>query len=250
VYADAHLPLDHRLLAHGVSLIAPTGAIFAGLSALVLAGGDEFATVDDAVEVALPPGQRWRPGAGVRVSVSSSGGDVVVDRHRLSRTGPVRTAVDLVRRHGVEDGVVLLDRLVQAGLADLAAVRAAAAELPRCRGSRVARDVTRLADGLAGSPQETRLRLLLHRAGLPAPVAQFRIFDGDGFVARVDFAYPELRLAIEYDGLWHAETGQFAKDRQRLNRLSAAGWKVIFVTAADLRNPERLIARLAAELAR
>jgi G:T-mismatch repair DNA endonuclease (very short patch repair protein) len=251
VYADARLPLDHRLMAHGVSLVAPTGAIFGGLSALVLAGGDEFATAEDAVEVALPPGMRWRPGPGVRVSVSSSHDhNVVVDRHGLSRTGPVRTAVDLVRRHGVEEGVILLDRLVRAGLADLAAVRAAAAELPRSRGSRVARDVTRLADGLAESPQESRLRLLLHRAGLPAPIAQFRIFDDDGFVARVDFAYPELRLAIEYDGLWHAEPGQFAKDRRRLNRLSAAGWRVIFVTAADLRHPDRLIARLAAELAR
>ena len=250
VYADARLPLDHRVVTYGVSLVAPKDAIFGGLSALVLAGGDEFATVQDAVEVALPLGRRWRPGPGVRVSVSSSDGDVVVDRHGLARTGPVRTAVDLVRRHGVPDGVVLLDRLVRAGLADLAAVRAATAELPRSRGSRVAREVSRLADGLAESPQETRLRLLVHRAGLPAPVAQFRIVDRDGFVARVDFAYPELRLAIEYDGLWHAEPGQFAKDRQRLNRLSAAGWRVIFVTAADLRHPERLVARLAAELAR
>ncbi|HLM06855.1 MAG TPA: DUF559 domain-containing protein [Blastococcus sp.] len=66
----------------------------------------------------------------------------------------------------------------------------------------------------------------------------------------MDFAYPELRLAIEYDGLLHAEPGQFEKDRGRLNRLSAAGWRVIFVTAADLRHPERLLARLAAALAR
>jgi very-short-patch-repair endonuclease len=94
------------------------------------------------------------------------------------------------------------------------------------------------------------VRLLVHRAGLPAPVAQFRVFDSDGFVGRVDFAHPEYRLAIEYDGLWHAEPGQFAKDRRRLNRLSAAGWRVIFVTAADLRDPERLVARVAAELAR
>jgi len=250
VYADARLPMDHRLLVHGVSLIAPPGAIFAGLSALVLAGGHAFASADDAVEVALPAGQRWRPGAGVRVSVSSSDDDVVVDRHRLSRTGPVRTAVDLIRRHGLEDGVVLLDRLVQAGLADLAAVRAAVAALPRCRGSRVARDVTRLADGLAESPQETRLRLLLHRAGLPAPVAQFRVFDDEGLIGRVDFAYPDLKIAIEYDGLWHAEPGQFAKDRKRLNRLSAAGWRGILVTAADVRHPELLIARLVSELAR
>jgi very-short-patch-repair endonuclease len=237
-------------MALGVSCVAPAGALFAGLSALVLAGGDEFATADDPVEVVLPVGRRWRPGPGVRVSVSSSVEDVVVDRHRLSRTGPVRMTLDLIRRGGVDDGVVLLDRLAQAGLADLAAVQAAAEKLPRSRGSRVARDVARLADGLAGSPQETRLRLLVHRAGLPAPVAQFRIFDAVGFVARVDFAYPELRLAIEYDGLWHAEPGQFAKDRQRLNRLSAAGWRVIFVTAADLRQPERLLAPLAAELVR
>jgi hypothetical protein len=250
VYADARVPLDHRLMAHGVSCVLPPGAVFAGLSALVLAGGNGFATVDDPVEVVLPLGRRWRPGPGVRVSVSSSVDDVVVDWAGLSRTGPVRTAVDLIRRGGLDDGVVLLDRLVQAGLADLAQVRAAAEKLPRSRGSRMARDVAGLADGLAGSPQETRLRLLVHRAGFPAPVAQFRILDREGFVARVDFAYPELRLAIEYDGLWHAEEGQFAKDRRRLNRLSAAGWRVIFVTADDLRHPERLIARLVAELAR
>jgi G:T-mismatch repair DNA endonuclease (very short patch repair protein) len=234
----------------GVSCVAPPGAVFAGLSALVLAGGDKFATADDAVEVALLPGSRWRPGPGVLVRISSSTDDVVVDRHGLSRTGPVRTALDLVRRGGLDEGVVLLDRLVDAGLADLTTVRAAAESLPRCRGSRLARDVARLADGLAGSPQETRLRLLLARAGLPAPVAQFRVFDGEGLVGRVDFAYPELKIAIEYDGLWHAEPGQFAKDRRRLNRLSAAGWRVVFVTAADLRSPDRLVARLAVELAR
>jgi very-short-patch-repair endonuclease len=68
------------------------------------------------------------------------------------------------------------------------------------------------------------------------------------FVARVDFAWPEHKLALEYDGLWHAEPGQFAKDRRRLNRLQAAGWRVVFVTAADLHDPERLLARIAAAL--
>jgi hypothetical protein len=40
-----------------------------------------------------------------------------------------------------------------------------------------------------------------------------------------------------------------AADRDRLNRLADAGWTVIFVTARDLRRPERLIARVAAALA-
>jgi G:T-mismatch repair DNA endonuclease (very short patch repair protein) len=109
--------------------------------------------------------------------------------------------------------------------------------------------VAALADGRAESPQETRVRLLVGRSDLPVPVAQYRVFDERGFVARVDFAWPDRRVAVEYDGLWHAEAGQFARDRQRLNRLQEAGWRVVFVTAADLRDPDRLVARIRAALA-
>jgi very-short-patch-repair endonuclease len=56
--------------------------------------------------------------------------------------------------------------------------------------------------------------------------------------------------SVEYDGAWHAEPGQFARDRERLNRLQAAGWRVVFVTAADLYRPGDLVARIAAALAR
>jgi very-short-patch-repair endonuclease len=90
---------------------------------------------------------------------------------------------------------------------------------------------------------------LIVRSDLPAPVAQYRVMDQCRFVARVDFAWPAQKIALEYDGLWHAEAGQFAKDRQRLNRLRAAGWQVVFVTAADLHSPELLIARIAEALA-
>jgi very-short-patch-repair endonuclease len=76
------------------------------------------------------------------------------------------------------------------------------------------------------------------------------VYDRARFVARVDFGWPEQRLALEYDGLWHAEPGQFALDRERLNRLTAAGWRVVFVTARDLHQPDRLIARIATALAR
>jgi len=105
-----------------------------------------------------------------------------------------------------------------------------------------------LADGLAESPQETRLRLTLGRSRLPAPVAQFVVRDNGGFVARVDFAWPGHRLALEYEGAWHGQGHQVAKDRRRLNRLAAAGWQVLFVTAEDLRHPEELLARIAAAL--
>ena len=75
-------------------------------------------------------------------------------------------------------------------------------------------------------------------------MAQFRVFGADGFIARVDFAYPELKIAIEYDGAWHGEAGRLTKDRERLNRLFDAGWQVVFVTAADMHDPEALIRRI------
>jgi very-short-patch-repair endonuclease len=250
VYADAELPVDHLLQARGASLVAPPGAAFAGLTAVVLWGGGEFATAADDVEIVVPPGIRWQPGPGIAVRTASLSGDVVEDRAGLRRTERVRTAVDLIRRGRADDGVVLLDRLVNAGIVRLHSVRNAVAELPRCRGSKLAREIIDLADGLAESPQETRLRLLIRRAGLPAPKAQYRVFDDDGFVARVDFAYPELKLAIEYDGQWHAESGQLGRDRRRLNRLSEAGWRVVFVTAADLHHPDALARRIARALAR
>lgn len=80
-------------------------------------------------------------------------------------------------------------------------------------------------------------------------MAQLNIRHEGRFVARVDFGHPEQRLAIEYDGAWHGGPAQPAKDRARRNRLLAAGWRVLFVTAADLRDPVGLAARIAAALA-
>ena len=144
--------------------------------------------------------------------------------------------------------MIAVDRLVQSGCVDLPSVRRRAAGWAG-RGSRRAQAVCALADGLAESPQETRLRLLAHRSPLPRPIAQHRVVNAGSFVARVDFGWPEHRVALEYDGLWHADPDQFRKDRQRLNRLSAAGWRIVFVTAADLHHPEQLLARIADALA-
>ena len=244
VYADAELPVTHLLHARAVRLVAPTEAVFAGLTAVVLWGGAEFATAADPVEVVRPTSTRWQPGPGVTVRNACLDGGVVTDRTGWRRTSRVRTAVDLIRRSHLDDGVVLLDRLVNARIVPLEPVGTAVAAHPRCRGRKRAREVVALADGLAESPQETRLRLTLLRGGLPPPTAQHRVFDAQGFIARLDLAYPELKTAIEYDGAWHGERGQLRPDRERLNRLTAAGWIVLHLTAADLHNPRRVVAQV------
>ena len=81
---------------------------------------------------------------------------------------------------------------------------------------------------------------------------QFEIFDGRVFVGRVDFAYPEDRVAIEYDSYEH-HVGKAAllRDSTRRKALLAAGWTPLSATAADVRaGGARLAAAVRAALHR
>jgi len=247
VYACASLPLTHRLRARAANSLLLPRSVVAGRSAATCAGLD-LASPDDDVELLVPPDSRAGAASGLRVHRTALGAAEVRVRNRVRVTSPVRTTIDLARTRPLVEAVVLVDRFIQAGLADLELARSAATGLSG-RDCRHVREVLALADGLAGSPQETRVRLVLAGSALPQPVPQFTMRHRGAFVARVDFGWPQQRLALEYDGLWHAEPGQFAADRERLNRLLAAGWRVLFVTAADLRRPDQLLARVAAALA-
>ncbi|HEV7453176.1 MAG TPA: hypothetical protein VGO16_17705 [Pseudonocardiaceae bacterium] len=68
------------------------------------------------------------------------------------------------------------------------------------------------------------------------------------FVDRADLAFPDRRLAVEYDGVWHGTPLQVGQDGDRLNRLHAAGWDVVFVTAQHLREPRLLVCTVRAVL--
>ena len=249
VYADARLPVTHDLLVAGVGLVLPHGAAFGGRSAAVSWGVPDVATAEDPVYVLLPRGTRWNAGPGVRCR-QQTGEQTFVRHGRRWCTSRLDTAIDLVRFEPGDEAVVVLDHLIREGLVELPAVRSALEGRDPCFGLARARRAAHLADGLAESRQETRLRLLLLRGGLPPPVAQHVIRSGGTFLARVDLAYPDLRLAIEYDGLHHAGREAFFADRRRLDRLTAAGWTVVHVTAEDMRHPVRLLARIRAARAR
>jgi very-short-patch-repair endonuclease len=246
VYVHRDVPVTHELRARAAADLLLPGAVVTGRSAAVLWDVDLAGPADD-VELTLPPGAHPRRVRGLCVRRAVLAPTDLTRRESTLVTSAEATAVRLASSLPGDDAVIAVDRLVSSGVTDIGPVRARAARAVGA-GSRRAREVCALADGLAQSPQETRLRLLVHRSPLPDPVAQFRIVVDGRFVARVDFAWPERRLALEYDGLWHSEAGQFARDRQRLNRLQVAGWRVVFVTAADLRHPERLLALIAAAL--
>ncbi len=94
------------------------------------------------------------------------------------------------------------------------------------------------------SPLEGRVERLLRRARLPGVVRQHVVRDPQGrFVARVDFAIPQLRLAIEAHSMEHHFGLATMRDAARDERLLAVGWESEFVTAADTRR-EATVARL------
>jgi hypothetical protein len=112
------------------------------------------------------------------------------------------------------------------------------------RGRRRAEILLDLATGLAESPAESWLLLRLFDAGLPIPAQQVPVADVDGNVLyRLDFAWEEFRVALEYDG-FAAHVGRGTRDAVREANLHRLGWTVIRATAADLRDPAELHAAI------
>ncbi|MDQ1703805.1 MAG: hypothetical protein QOF18_171, partial [Frankiaceae bacterium] len=98
------------------------------------------------------------------------------------------------------------------------------------------------------SPMETRTRVEMVANGLPRPEAQFVVRTPAGrFVGRMDLAYPQAKLAVEYDGAWHWE--QRRSDDRRRAAVRAQGWEVLVFAADDVfGNPIGMVAQIASAL--
>jgi very-short-patch-repair endonuclease len=117
----------------------------------------------------------------------------------------------------------------------------------RHRGAPKLRRILTDAPGLTLSQAERILRRLLREGNLPQPITNHPIGR-----YRADFAWPDHRLIVEYDGFsTHAHRKAFHHDRRRNAELTAKGWSVMQVTADQLQDePLAVIARVAEALAR
>jgi very-short-patch-repair endonuclease len=79
------------------------------------------------------------------------------------------------------------------------------------------------------SSQETKLRLAIVDGGLPEPELAHQLHGSDGrLIARLDQAYLEYRVGVEYDGRQHAEDArQFARDADRWREIGESGWLLV-----------------------
>jgi very-short-patch-repair endonuclease len=166
-------------------------------------------------------------------------------------TSRARTVVDCLRVLPERPAIELLDRALQRRwitVADLA--RRVQGHFGR-RGARRLVRLLGLATSGTRSAAERLAAQLLRQSGIGGWVANVPIRDGHGLIGVGDIVFSRLKLVIEIDGrAFHVSPEQFQTDRERQNRLVAAGWTVLRFTWRDLtERPAYVIGTIRAMLA-
>lgn len=183
-------------------------------------------------------------------------GDVVV-HGGLSSMSATRTALELTTVLDLEHALVEIDDLLHRGLTTLPMLRERYATMTHWPDTLTTDLVLRLADGRSESVGESRARHLCWTQHLPAPIPNYAIKDNRGVVfARVDLAWPELGVFLEFDGKLkyerHRRDGESVADcvvreKQRESRIcEITGWRCIRIVWADLYRPGEVAARIRA----
>lgn len=223
-------------------------------------------------------GRAGRKEAGVQQHSGLLLDDDVVSLGELTVTSPARTCLDVTMVAPLEAALCVVNHLLHAGLVDHTMLREryqstdsvprAATDPDALRSTRMEHWpgslrtdlVLRLADGRCESVGESRTLYLCWKHGLPMPEPQYKVRNASGrVVARVDFAWPELGVFLEFDGKVKyadlvpedetvVDVVVREKGREDLVR-ELTGWRCVRITWADLRDPLRLVARIKAAFA-
>lgn len=167
-------------------------------------------------------------------------------------TTPSWTAVEVARSLRRPRALATLDAALRSGTCDVRQLRAAAAQQAGRRGIVVLRELIPFARAEAESPMESEARLVMIDGGVPPDALQYEIVDHYGRVWRVDFAWPDQKVAVEYDGFdWHSDQKSFRRDRQKRAALQEVGWVVVSIVVDDVRQrPWDMLRRIEVELRR
>lgn len=186
----------------------------------------------------------------------------IVTTSSIAHTSGTRAAIEVLSMPDidVEHGLVMVNSLLHNGATTPEKLVLAADAAARWPHTLAVPRVLALADARIETVGESRTFYLCHVQGIPLPVPQVAITDGSGQVfARVDFAWPELGVFLEFDGKIKYQgdllAGQtvtdvvLAEKRREERIIEATGWRVIRITWADLAHPERTAGRIRAVLA-
>ncbi|ALE05303.1 hypothetical protein AL755_07185 [Arthrobacter sp. ERGS1:01] len=166
---------------------------------------------------------------------------------RVRVTSLERTVVDCARYGGFAQAVAIGDHALRRG-ANLEVMTDMVSRLTGQRGVKRARRVLAALNDASESVGESRTRLVLVVMDIPEPVLQLRIV-ANGTEYRADFAWPELKLILEFDGQgkyfdFRPTAEALLAERRRETLLMEQGWRFIRVVWDDLARPEALRQRI------
>lgn len=249
----------HGLRARAVVQQAQTDVVLSHVSGLPEYDAPTWGLDLTDVHVTRPDGRAGRHEAGVHQHCGTIIDGDVVDRHGLKVMSPTRLVLEVTTVAGLEPSLVVANHFLHCEATTKEALNERYALMEKWPNTLRTGLVLHLADGRIESVGETRSFVLIFNHGLPLPEPQYAILDGHGReIARVDFAWPELGVFLEFDGRVKYEKllrpGQRAsdvvlaeKEREKLIcRLT--GWRCIRITWADLARPAATAAMIRAEL--
>ena len=251
----------HRLLARAVLRTAHPSAVLTHHSAAIEHGAPVWGRDLGIVHLTRTDGRAGRREAGV---VQHRG--VLPDSHVVPVNGvrashPTRVAVEMSTTGSVESTLVTVNGILHMGLSTPEAVATLTGDMRFWPRSLAADLVIRLADPRVESVGESRTLFLCWDQHLPRPCPQVEVRDERGLVvARLDFAWPEHGVFLEFDGrekyFRHRLEGEgleeFLLREKRREELVCllTGWVCIRISWTDLARRQQTGRRIRALLAR
>ena len=211
----------------------------------------------DKVDLTRRDGRTGRHEAGIRQHRGKIRPGDVVRRNGLDIMSATRAALEITTLTDVEHSLVEIDWLLHHGHTTAEDLWQRYERMIRWPDTLHTDLILRLTDGRAESVGESRSRFLCWAQGLPAPIPNYPILDRHGReIARVDLAWPELGVFLEFDGkvkyqrlLREGEsvTDCVLREKGRESLIcELTGWRCIRIVWADLYKPAEVAARIRA----
>lgn len=256
----------HGLVARAVLRRAGTGAFLSHTSALPFWRIPTWGFDLEVSHLTRTDGKAGRKEAGVRQHRGRVRNGDIEDVHGVPVASVPRALIELTTIGSVEACLCAWNEALHRKLttaADIEARFVASAEnsdpMDHWPGTLKTDLMLHLADGRVETVGESRTFFVCWRHNLPIPTPQYEIRDAFGQVVhRVDFAFPDYGVWLEFDGLIkYAElvredeevSDVVVREKQREDLIrELTGWTCIRITWADLEDPERLAERIRAAL--
>lgn len=245
----------HALAARAVVAQARTKVVVSHVSGLPFIDAPTWGIDLDLVHVTREDGKAGRSEGGVRQHRGAIIPGDLVECDGLKVMGATRLALETTLVTNAEASIAVVSHLLHNGGTTMERLRARYELMQHWPESLRTDLVLRLSDHRFESVGECRTYYLCFREGLPMPEPQHEIRDETGrVVARVDFAWPELGVFLEFDGKVKYE--KLLKDGQRASDVVWAekrreelicrltGWRCIRISWSDLEDPVRTAAMI------